>query len=180
MNNFPKALFVSVALHIVLVSLFLKEGSINKEASKASSTLSVQLLENKTPSVTELTDLQTRPQDVPAKENTARPNAGKSNGMHPYARMIPKVLEMPDIPLPEESLMISGSILVEVLLDKKGLPIGSTVLEESPQGMFNEWAYAMVMAGKYRPAQNEDGPMESKLKILFQISPDGPPSIRSQ
>ena len=180
MNNLSKALLLSVALHIVLVSLFVKEGSINQEASKASSTLSLQLLENKAPPITELPDLLPIRKEVPTKEADLRPHDGKSDGMKPYTPVVQKVLAMPDIPLPEESSMISGSILVEVSLDKKGMPINSIVLEESPQGMFNEWAYAMVMAGKYRPAQNEDGPQESKLKILFQISPDGPPSIRSQ
>lgn len=90
----------------------------------------------------------------------------------------PSVLAMPTIDLPQETQTISGSIDIEIILDKEGKPTSVRIVQESPASLFTEWAWQMGMSGTYNPKISTSGPIESKLTVHFDIAPGVPAVMR--
>lgn len=87
------------------------------------------------------------------------------------------VVGMPEIEPPSETMFMSASLEIEVTLDKNGKPKSVKVISESPAMYFSEWLWEMGMQGTYQPRITPNGPVESKIRVHFDITP-GLPMVR--
>jgi hypothetical protein len=66
-----------------------------------------------------------------------------------------KVLDIPTLPLPSDTLNMGGEVVVEFNISTRGAPFNIKVISASPPGFFEDWAIDSIKQGRYQPGVSD-------------------------